>query len=202
MSRRHRFFCSFTCVKVYWHFPECRFRWKVEIISTFSLRKIVAFFLNQSFLRTRVNKVSDYNMACSQSQYNVKLKWLLTSTWTTMKYQKSFDLTSLTWYWTTKVDACKKTKNSLRHTMNHRYLLFVQKQPPEVFSKIWQNLLLFIIIIIIIIVGVSFRPVTLLKKPPTLVFFCEICEIFKNIYFEERLRKTASICFTSKYYSK
>ena len=30
----------------------------------------------------------------------------------------------------------------------------------------------------------------------------EICEIFKNTYFEEHLRKTASICFTSKYYNK
>ena len=31
------------------------------------------------------------------------------------------------------------------------------------------------------------------------MFSCEICEIFKNIYFEEHLRKTASICFTSRY---
>ena len=30
----------------------------------------------------------------------------------------------------------------------------------------------------------------------------EICEIFKNAYFEEHLRKIASICFTSKYYNK
>ena len=30
------------------------------------------------------------------------------------------------------------------------------------------------------------------------MFSCEICEIFKNIYFEEHLRKIASICFTSK----
>ena len=29
----------------------------------------------------------------------------------------------------------------------------------------------------------------------------EICEIFKNAYFEEHLQKTASICFFSKYYS-
>ena len=28
----------------------------------------------------------------------------------------------------------------------------------------------------------------------------EICEIFKNAYFEEYMQKTASICFTSKYY--
>ena len=29
----------------------------------------------------------------------------------------------------------------------------------------------------------------------------EICEIFKNTYFEEHLQKAASVCFTSKYYS-
>ena len=29
----------------------------------------------------------------------------------------------------------------------------------------------------------------------------EIFEIFKNTYFEERLQQTASICFTSRYYS-
>ena len=29
----------------------------------------------------------------------------------------------------------------------------------------------------------------------------EIWKIFKNAYFEEHLQKTASICFTSKYYS-
>ena len=29
----------------------------------------------------------------------------------------------------------------------------------------------------------------------------EICEFFKNTYFEEHLQKVASICFTSKYYS-
>ena len=29
----------------------------------------------------------------------------------------------------------------------------------------------------------------------------EICEIFKNTYFEEHLQKADSICFTSKYYN-
>ena len=29
------------------------------------------------------------------------------------------------------------------------------------------------------------------------MFSYEICEIFKNTYFEEHLQKTASICFTS-----
>ena len=33
------------------------------------------------------------------------------------------------------------------------------------------------------------------------MFSYEICEIFKNTYFEEHLRK-AAICFTSKYYNK
>ena len=33
-----------------------------------------------------------------------------------------------------------------------------------------------------------------------MVFSFEIRKNFKNIYFEEHLRKTASICFTSKYY--
>ena len=32
----------------------------------------------------------------------------------------------------------------------------------------------------------------LLKYPPTQVFSCEYCEIFKNIYFEEHLRTAAS----------
>ena len=40
----------------------------------------VVFFLNQSFLSIHVNKVSHYNMAYSQSQYNLKVKWLHTST--------------------------------------------------------------------------------------------------------------------------
>ena len=34
------------------------------------------------------------------------------------------------------------------------------------------------------------------------MFSYEISEIFKNIYFEEHLPKTASTCFTSKYYNK
>ena len=39
------------------------------------------------------------------------------------------------------------------------------------------------------------------ENTPTVMIFCEICEIFKNTYFEEHLQKTASICFTSKYYN-
>ena len=74
MSRWHRFFCSCACVKVLFtntflkcRFLKCRFRWKVEIISTFPLRTNVAFFLNQSFLSIHVNIVSHYNIAHSQS---------------------------------------------------------------------------------------------------------------------------------------
>ena len=32
----------------------------------------------------------------------------------------------------------------------------------------------------------------LFKETPTLMFFCEYCEIFKNTCFEEHLRTTAS----------
>ena len=34
---------------------------------------------------------------------------------------------------------------------------------------------------------------TLLKGEPTQVFKCQYCEIFKNTYFEKRLRTAASI---------
>ena len=39
----------------------------------------------------------------------------------------------------------------------------------------------------------AFRFATLLKETPTLVFYCEICEIFKNTYFEEFLPTTAYV---------
>ena len=78
-------------------FLICRFRWKVEIISTFPLRTNVAFFLNESFLCIYVNKVSHYNMVIHSPQYNLKVKWLRTSTWTSMKYQKSFYLNCTKW---------------------------------------------------------------------------------------------------------
>ena len=36
------------------------------------------------------------------------------------------------------------------------------------------------------------RPATLLKETPTQVFLCEICEFFRNTYFEEHLQTAAS----------
>ena len=39
---------------------------------------------------------------------------------------------------------------------------------------------------------VSWRPATLLKKPPAQVIFCEYCKIFKNTYFGEYLWTAAS----------
>ena len=73
------FFRSCTCVKVLFTntFLKYRFRWKVEIISTFPPRTNVAFFLSQSFLCIHVNKVSHYNMTYSQSTIQLKVKWLL-----------------------------------------------------------------------------------------------------------------------------
>ena len=38
-----------------------------------------------------------------------------------------------------------------------------------------------------------FRPATLLKESQTKAFYCEICEIFKNIYFEQYMRTTESV---------
>ena len=38
---------------------------------------------------------------------------------------------------------------------------------------------------------------TVSEVTPTMMLSYEICELFKNTYFEEHLRKTASICFTS-----
>ena len=40
------------------------------------------------------------------------------------------------------------------------------------------------------------------KDTLTLMFSYGNCKILKNTYFEEHLQKTASICFTSKYYNK
>ena len=79
MSRWHRVFCSCTCVKVLLTdtFLKCRFRWKVEIISTFPLRTNVVFFLNQSFLSIHVNKLSHIITSLIQSpQYHLKVKLL------------------------------------------------------------------------------------------------------------------------------
>ena len=38
-----------------------------------------------------------------------------------------------------------------------------------------------------------FRPATLLKRDSDTGISCEICEIFKNVFFEEHLWKTASV---------
>ena len=91
MSLRYRFFfCSCTCVKVLVAdaFLKCRFRWKVEIISTFPLRTNVAFFLHQSFLCIHVNKV--IRVIIIWLIYSSQFKWLRASTWKTVKYQKGF----------------------------------------------------------------------------------------------------------------
>ena len=39
----------------------------------------------------------------------------------------------------------------------------------------------------------AFRPATLLKTDSTQMFFCAICETFKNTYFEEHLQMAASV---------
>ena len=43
----------------------------------------------------------------------------------------------------------------------------------------------------------TFRPATLLKRDPNAGASCEYCENFKNTYFEEHLRTTASVCIVN-----
>ena len=41
-------------------------------------------------------------------------------------------------------------------------------------------------------------PAILLKKTPTQVLFCEICKLFKKIYFEEHLQMSTSKLYIKK----
>ena len=54
--------------------------------------------------------------------------------------------------------------------------VFIQKQPPEMFCKKW----------------CSYNIHGKTHAAP--VFCCEYCKIFKNTYFEEHLRTTATFC--------
>ena len=45
---------------------------------------------------------------------------------------------------------------------------------------------------------VGFQACHVKKDTPTQALFCEICEIFKNTYFEEHSRTTASVMITIK----
>ena len=82
-----------------------------------------------------------------------------------------------------------------------------QKLPPEVFYKkavlksfanftgehlYWS---LFLITLQV------FRPEPYQEETPTQVISCEICKIFKNVYFEEYLRTTASVVSFSWLYN-
>ena len=39
----------------------------------------------------------------------------------------------------------------------------------------------------------------LLRKTPTQLFSCDLCEIFKNTYFIEHLQRAAFVCYSHKY---
>ena len=66
----------------------------------------------------------------------------------------------------------RKTKFVIWDYKKINLRLSIWKHPLEVFCK--KNIL------------------TLLKGDSNMILFCEICEIFKNVYFEEDLRTTAS----------
>ena len=102
--------------------------------------------------------------------------------------------------------------NQDRHVLNNQSITsphnepqrspgFAQKQPSEVFCKkrCSQNFCKFHRKATVL--GCLFPNVAGLQvlHTPTLMFYYKICKIFKNTYFEEHLRKTPSIYFTSKY---
>ena len=99
-------------------------------------------------------------------------------------------------------------RNLKKFRSSSKVLQFVQKHPPEVFRKkgcSWKyhkfyrkSPVLGFLYNKVAGPGLQFYS----KEAPTLVFSCETCEIFRNIYFEEHLRKIGSIRFTSKKYSK
>ena len=87
---------------------------------------------------------------------------------------------------------------SSSHNEPQRFPGFVQKLSPEMFCKKRE----FLKISKISEENILFERCSCSRDTPTFMFYYEICEIFKNPYFEEHLRKTASISFTSKSYSK
>ena len=97
------------------------------------------------------------------------------------------------------------TRASLRHTMNHRDLLglrrsshrrcSVKKDVLKYFANFTGKHLCWSLFLITLQV---FSPVTLLQTYSNTDAFLRNL----NTYFEEHLRKTVSICFTSKYYNK
>ena len=89
MSWRHHFFMLLHMRKsfVYWHFPEMSILLKSRNHFNFSTPNKCRFLFKPIiFVYSCKQSELLYNMAYSQST----IKWLRTSTWTTMKYQKSF----------------------------------------------------------------------------------------------------------------
>ena len=97
------------------------------------------------------------------------------------------------------------TRASLRYTMNHRDVLGLFRSShracsvKKVFLKFHRKTPVLESLLITLQV---FRPASLLKRYSNTDISYEISEIFKNTYFEEHLRKAASVYFTSKYYKK
>ena len=100
------------------------------------------------------------------------------------------------------------TRASLRYTMNHRDLLGLFRSShracsvKKVFLKFRKFHRKTPVLESLLITLQVFRPASLLKRYSNTDISYEISEIFKNTYFEEHLRKAASVCFTSKYYKK
>ena len=74
-----------------------------------------------------------------------------------------------------------------------------QKQPIAVLCKktVFKNVAIFkgkhLFWSLFLINLQDFRAATLLKKTPAQSFYCDYCEIFKTIYFEDYMRTAASL---------
>ena len=76
----------------------------------------------------------------------------------------------------------------------------IHKQPPEVFLKFFANFTGKHLCWSLFFTKLqAFRPATLLKKTPTQVFSCEICDILKNTCFEEHRNDCFCVLTTSSY---
>ena len=146
--------------------------------------------------------MSHYNMAYSQSTMKLKSKMAAYFNVNNNEISKDLLINKFNIILDNQSRLLLNNQKSVRHRMNHRDLLglfrsshrrcCLKKGVLKNFANFAGKHMCWSLL----------QACNFSKKTETLVFSCEIWEIFKNIYFEENLRKTAYICFTSRYYSK
>ena len=70
--------------------------------------------------------------------------------------------------------------------------LFCKNDVLKYFTKFTEKRLCWSLFLIRLLQASAFRTAALLKETPAQVFFCEYCETFKNMYFEEHLQGALS----------